>query len=144
VLLGRDAERLYIGVTCGEQPNPNARQRAHDGEVYADDCVELFLQPPGGDAYYHFGVNAVGSTMEARCAPAEQVGWNGAWEAKAGRTADGWVVEVAIPFAALGAKAEGFWRMNFGREEADTKSATCWNPTGGGFHVPAGFGEVRL
>ena len=144
VLLGHDAARLFVAVTCGGQAKPTAQQRAHDGDVWADDCVELFLQPPGSEAYYHFGVNAVGSLMESRCAPSEQVGWNCAWEARTGLTAEGWTVEAAIPLAALGGRAEGFWRMNFGREEADAKTATCWNPTGGGFHVPAGFGEVRL
>ncbi len=144
MLLGHDAARLFVAVTCGGQAKPTAQQRAHDGDVWADDCVELFLQPPGSEAYYHFGVNAVGSLMESRCAPSEQVGWNCAWEARTGLTAEGWTVEAAIPLAALGGRAEGFWRMNFGREEADAKTATCWNPTGGGFHVPAGFGEVRL
>lgn len=144
VLLGHDATRLLVAVTCGGQPAPTARPRAHDGDVWADDCVELFLQPPGSSAYYHFGVNAVGSQMESRCSGSEEIGWNCAWEAQTGRTGEAWTVEVAIPIAALGGTPTGLWRMNFGREEADAKTATCWNPTGGGFHVPAGFGEVKL
>ena len=145
VLLGHDGAKLYIAMICGGQGQPVAEQRAHDGEVWRDDCVEVLVQPPGSEAYYHFAANAAGSQMESRCVPgSEQVSWDCDWEAKAGAAGDGWLVEMAIPLAALGAKAEGFWRMNFGREEADTKTPTCWSPTGGGFHVPQRFGDVRF
>jgi len=54
------------------------------------------------------------------------------------------VVEIAIPFSVVGGQPNGFWRANFGREEADAKVATCWAPTFGGFHTPSRFGKVAF
>lgn len=142
VLLGHDGANLLVAVLCGGQPRPQAVDRAHDGSVWEDDAVEVFLQPGGTGAYYHLAVNAAGSRYDARCAPGIDAGWNGSWQAAARSGEDGWAVEMVIPFASLGARPEGAWRVNFGREEADTGSATCWSPTFGGFHTPGRFGEV--
>lgn len=145
VLLGHDAKNLYIAFTCSGQLTVTAAARPRDGAVWEDDAVEVFLQPEGSEAYYHLGVNANGAILDGKCDPAEDTRWDGKWEAKTARTADGYVVEMAIPFATLGAKAEGgWWRVNFGREEADTHVPTCWNPTLGGFHVPGRFGEMAF
>jgi len=53
-------------------------------------------------------------------------------------------LEIAVPFAAIGAKPEGIWRVNFGRDEADAGRATCWSPTFSGFHTPSRFGELKF
>jgi hypothetical protein len=143
VHVGHDATRLYVAYVCHGQAQPQASRRPHDGAVWEDDCVELFLQPPGGDTYYHFAVNAAGSLFEARC-PNSDASWNPDWEAAGGRAVDGWVLEIAVPFGALQAKPEGAWRVNFGREDQADRQATCWSPTGGGFHVPARFGDMAF
>jgi len=143
VYVGHDGGKLYVAYVCHGQPQPRAVPRAHDGAVWEDDCVETFLQPPGGETYYHLAVNAAGARFEARC-PGSDASWNPEWEAQAGRLADGWVVEIAVPWKALQGPPEGLWRVNFGREEQDTKQATCWSPTGGGFHIPARFGDMAL
>jgi len=52
------------------------------------------------------------------------------------------VAEFLIPLKAVGGAPAGRWRANFGREEADTKAATCWSPTFGGFHTPERFGVL--
>lgn len=142
VLLGHDGQRLYIACACGGQKKPVAQDRGQDGEVWKDDAIEVFLQPPGSESYYHLAVNAVGSRLDERCGGGHDTAWTASWEAKAGPDADGWSVEMAIPLDAFGAKAEGTWRVNIGREEADTQCATCWSPTFGGFHTPARFGEL--
>jgi hypothetical protein len=145
VLAGHDGANLYLAFTCGGQPNPRARERWHDGAVWEDDAVEVFLQPPGAEEYYHFAVNAAGSQYEARCAAGGlDAGWNCAWQAKAGRVEGGWAVEITIPLQAVGGAASGVWRANFGREEGDTGTATCWSPTFDGFHVPGRFGDLAL
>jgi hypothetical protein len=140
---GHDSVNLYVAFVCHGQAQPQAAQRPRDGAVWEDDCVELFLQPPGGDTYYHLAANAVGSRFEARY-PGGEVSWSPEWKAAVGRVADGWVVEIAVPFGALRAKPEGAWRVNFGREDQTAKQATCWSPTGGGFHVPARFGDMAF
>jgi hypothetical protein len=145
VLASHDDANLYLKVTCDGQPSPVAKDRPHDGPVWEDDAVEIFLQPPGEEAYYHFAVNAAGSQYEARCLPGSlDAGWNCEWKAKAGRVDGGWTVEMAIPLKALGGSPTGLWRANFGREEADTGAATCWSPTFGGFHTPGRFGDLLM
>ncbi|MHB8993619.1 MAG: carbohydrate-binding family 9-like protein [Armatimonadota bacterium] len=143
VYVGHSADKLYLAYLCRGQSQPRAAERQRDGAVWEDDCAEIFVQPPGTETYYHLAVNAAGSRFDARC-PGSDASWNPQWEAKAGRIADGWVVEVAVPWASLGAVAGGAWRVNFGREDAETKSATCWSPTFGGFHVPSRFGDMTF
>ncbi|MGE5530743.1 MAG: carbohydrate-binding family 9-like protein, partial [Bacteroidota bacterium] len=143
VYVGHTAEKLYIAYLCHGQPQPKAAERPRDGAVWEDDCAEIFLQPPGTETYYHLAVNAAGSQFDARC-PGSDASWSPEWQAKAGRLADGWLVEVAVPWKSLGATGSGAWRVNFGREEADTKAATCWSPTFGGFHVPGRFGDMTF
>lgn len=142
VLLGHDGFTLFVALVCGGQPNPSAADRPRDGAVWEDDAVEVFLQPPSCRGYYHFVVNAAGQQYDAYAEGGLDASWNADWQAAVGRTGDGWVVEMAIPFGAVGGQPSGLWRMNFGREEADTKLATCWAPTFGGFHAPSRFGVV--
>lgn len=144
VLLGHDGSTLFIAWLCGGQPEPSAADRPRDGAVWEDDAVEVFLQPPGSSGYYHFAVNAAGQQYDAYAEGGLNASWNAEWQAAAGRERDGWVVEMAIPFSVVGGQPTGFWRANFGREEADAKVATCWAPTFGGFHTPSRFGKVAF
>ncbi|MEN6644565.1 MAG: carbohydrate-binding family 9-like protein, partial [Armatimonadia bacterium] len=143
VYVGHSGDKLYIAYLCHGQPQPKAAERPRDGAVWEDDCAEIFLQPPGTETYYHLAVNAAGSRFDARC-PGSDASWNPDWEAKAGRIADGWVVEIAVPWTSIGGTATGTWRVNFGREDAELKAATCWSPTFGGFHVPGRFGDMAF
>jgi hypothetical protein len=142
VRIGHHGGQLCLAFVCAGQGKPVAQERGPDGAVWEDDAVEVFLQAPGGSVYYHFGVNAAGSRYDARGEGSTDSRWSAPWTAAAGVTEGGWVVEIAIPLSALGAKAEGVWRANFGREEADTHRASCWSPTLGSFHTPARFGEM--
>jgi hypothetical protein len=144
VLLGHDDATLWIAFTCTGQPEPEAVDRPHDAAVWEDDAVEVLVQPPGSDAYYHFVANAAGARYEARCLNGIDSSWDADWQATAGRVAGGWTVEIGIHLKSLEAAPRGLWRAEFGREEADTKAATCWAPTFDGFHTPARFGVVRF
>ena len=144
VLLGHNDATLWIAFACTGQPEPQGIDRPHDAAVWEDDAVEVFLQPAGSDAYYHFAVNAAGARYEARCLNGIDSTWGADWHAKTGLVGDGWTVEIAIPLNSLGAAPRGLWRADFGREEADTKAATCWAPTFDGFHTPARFGVIRF
>ena len=145
VLFGHDDRAIYVAFLCDGQREPKSQDRQRDGDVWEDDAVEVFLRPPGSEAYHHFALDSAGVQYEARCAGGIDQGWNGEWQAKTGRTAEGWIAEIAIPWSTLGARAEGLWRANFGREEADTAVASSWSPTfGAGFHEPGRFGEVAF
>ncbi len=138
-----DQRTLYLAFRCEGQAAPRGLARPLDGPVWEDDAVEVFVQPPG-QGYYHLAVNAGGSVYDARCTPALDSGWNGTWTARTARAGEAWTVEIAVPLATLSAKPAGLWRLNLGREEADTKRASCWCPLLGGFHTPARFGELAF
>lgn len=56
-----DDENLYIGFWI-EEPYPNAKQTARDSLIFRENDVEVFID--GGDAYYEFEINALGTVYE--------------------------------------------------------------------------------
>ncbi len=143
-----DGANLLLRVECHE-PRMDALRALcveSDGAVFADDCIEVFVQPDGAGApYYHFAANARGTRFEERL---RDTHWNGRWSVKAGRSASGWSLEITVPFATLGARpARGdLWRLNIGRErQAGGKTQlSAWSPTGSNFHDRDLFGYLLL
>jgi len=82
VKLLRDERILYVGVWAFEPliEKLQASRRGHDGPIWSDDSIEIFLGVAG--TYYQFGVNALGSTYDAR---AKDGSWNSGFRAAAGR-----------------------------------------------------------
>jgi hypothetical protein len=146
VRLLRDAQHMYVAWRCAEPLIDHlvAMGREHDGNVWEDDSVEVFLG--SGDRYYHFAANAVGSTYDAR---ERDRGWNSGFRAAAGRGKDAWTAEMAIPLAPLAAGkalpkelAANFYRT---RRATGNAEESAWSPTGSGdSHVPARFGKLVL
>ena len=155
--LAFDDTHLYLFAECLESVlNPalqqmaafKADQTAPDSAVYADDCVELFLQPdPRAEVYYHLVANSRGALYDARCAAdgATDKAWNSGAAVKARVGERSWSVEMAIPLERLGVRAPAQgdrWRANLCRAERPSRENSCWSPTGGGFHTPARFGWI--
>jgi len=96
---------LYFAFEC--QGDPGARVRGHVGvreDINRDDQVGIYLDTFDDDRRgFVFYVNAVGVQQDIRMG--EDTGLNFEWDARfrsAGRIVDdGYVVEVAIPFASL-------------------------------------------
>jgi hypothetical protein len=168
VFITYDDRALYLGVRCVEPDpaRPAGFVRAHDDEVYADDCVQVFVAPEdlrrtkaaainfGGyagaysnwyadiQAYYEFSVNGLGSTSEARNDVRD---WDGAWEAKVARWPGAWTAEIAIPLATLGvdrAPQDALWGLNLFRGRAPQFSG--WVYPGFGGYTPLPLGAMRL
>ncbi len=144
-----DDARLYLGIEAMERnldPRLNmldlvrAEETARDAAVFHDDCVEIFLQPPG-ETYYHLGVNSIGTLYDAMN---QGQPWDGACEVAATRGTDRYVIELAIGFESLGASPQGDWRANFCRERTAVEEWSTWSALQGGFHQPAEFGELRF
>ncbi|MBN2562105.1 MAG: DUF4091 domain-containing protein [Phycisphaerae bacterium] len=138
-----DADNLYVGFRCDE-PSPNqivANNTTHDGALWHDDCVELFIRRSGSKRLFHIIVNSVGATYEARD---EETGWSPALKAAAFKDKDSWSVELAIPFSALGgAPGPGeAWRANFCRERKVKSELSSWSCARGRFSSPGTFGEI--
>jgi hypothetical protein len=140
-----DGKTLYVGFICAEDNMANlvTKVTAHDGPVYTDDCVELFIAPSAAkpQIYYHFVVNAAGTFRD-------EIGQDPRWESDAkvatSRDAKGWTAQIAIPLALLGIDASvgETWRINFGREEQPHGEVSSWSPCKSGFHEPENFGTL--
>ena len=144
VRLLRDATTLFLGFRCTEPllSKLQASRRGHDGPVWDDDSIEFFIGLRG--AYYHFGINALGSTYDAR---AKDRSWNAGLQAAAGREPAAWTIELAIPLASMAGegKAPTEWTANFNRNRRVTGrfEESAWSPTySGDSHVPSRFGRM--
>ncbi|MFP3904961.1 MAG: sugar-binding protein, partial [Armatimonadota bacterium] len=142
-----DDEHLYIGVEAFEaylDPRLNmlhavkAERSGEDAPVFSDDCVEIFLQPDQQN-YYHFGANSGDGTYDARVTDSE---WDSGWQCEARRLDDRYVLEMAIPFAALAGQPEGQWRANFARERTAIDELSTWAELQTKFHEPDAFGTL--
>lgn len=98
-----DGGNLYIGAKIREEI-PQVKHRKDEDVVWEDSCLEIFLANPSPNqsiyTYRHYIINAEGYKLDE--IGSKGVGsWNGKWEAKTSRTADGWNAEIRIPASDL-------------------------------------------
>ncbi|MBU1857343.1 MAG: carbohydrate-binding family 9-like protein, partial [Verrucomicrobia bacterium] len=153
-----DDKYLYLGIECDESLLDERLQRTHeikremkerDADVYADDCVEVFLQPdPAKGAYYHLVINSLGTLYDALCGKdgSTDKGWSSNAKIAVSSDQKAWRIELAMPWSDfdMAAKDGGRFRFNICRHECPNQEYTCWSPTGQGFHQPDKFGVVVL
>jgi len=139
-----DGKFLYIAVKAHEPliGKLQTASRSHDGPVWSDDSIEIFLGTPG--RYFHFGINASGSTYDGE---GKDSTWNCGFRAAAGRGKTFWTLEAAIPLAKIapGGKVPSEWIAEFNRNRRATGSLQelSWSPTYcGDSHVPGRFGKL--
>ncbi|MBT3375547.1 MAG: hypothetical protein HN742_02860 [Lentisphaerae bacterium] len=146
---------LYVCARCDDALLDPVLQRTHeiksdvvsrDGNVFRDDCVELFLQPPGtSGTYYHLAFNPRGTLYDAVCRKdVFDTTWQSGAVVAVHAETDAWTAEVAIPWKALGGTPMrgDHWGFNAGRHRASNDEHSAWSPTGVGFHNPEAFGAV--
>ena len=142
-----DDSALYFAVAV---PVPEgvllvAEHRARDSAVYTDDAVELFLDPGReGSGYYHFVANSAGGLYDAKN---RDKAWDGKGVRCRGAVAAGlWVVEMAVPFADLGATApteSERWGVNMCLNyRSRGRIVGTWAKVKGSFHDPTNFGQL--
>jgi hypothetical protein len=151
-----DDRHLYLGVRCAEPQMARlvAHAKIHDGEVWFDDSLEIFLDTHHDHTtYFQLVANSLGTRFERTAA---DLSWTAPWEAAAQREgeapaepgeADAWVLEVAIPFASLSVDPPpvgGVWGFNLCRERyaGGSQELSNWSDTGGNFHRPQQFGHL--
>ncbi len=148
-----DGRVLYLAIECAESALVPAEQRAgqvkhavrgRDGNVFADDVIEFFLDPLNDRPYVHLAVGAGGGRYDAQ---GKDRSWNLEWTAKARLGNGRWTVEAAIPLAPiLGHPPRPGDKMGFNmaREEKPVPELSAWAPVGVGFHEPGRFGTLVL
>ncbi|MCX7969204.1 MAG: DUF6067 family protein [Armatimonadetes bacterium] len=147
------AEHIFVLFVCDE-PNLEAMKRnikQHDGEVWTDDCVEVFLTPEPSEParYYHIVVNSLGTVRDEFWQKGkEDVGWDSKARVGVSVGSDRWVAEIAIPIRSLNRMPifSDVWLVNFARQRYSVfpPELSTWQPCKVSFHEPQNFGELKL
>ncbi len=143
-----DGQALFVGCELLESSMEalRAEKTADDvSDVFANDCVEIFIQPdPETGEYFHLVGSAGGARYDA-IASGGPIDWSPKWQLAVGRGPDRWCLEAAIPLAEVrlaGVQEGQSIRFNVCREETPHKELSCWSLTGGTFHNASRFGEL--
>jgi len=122
--------------------------------MYADSCVEIFLNPSGDRKnYFHFIVNAKGVLYDSSCKLNDKT--NLAWNCEGATTssqlnADGYTVTLTVPEASIGAFNPKGFPVNFARHRSlkgdlPKEIYYQWSPvTGQSFSYLERFGVMYL
>lgn len=147
-----DAGTLYVAARIALPGGraPLAGQREHDGKLWFDDNLELFLKPePDSDVVLHLVVTAGGATgdfrEDANADPEDAGRWAPAWQAKVAAGDGGWSLEAALPLAGLAARPPGrghVWSVKAGVVRRGAPNAMWPRNTEGSFHNARAFGAL--
>ncbi len=149
VRMGYDDKNLYIAVRV-EEPEMDkvkATITQHDGGVWGDDDLEIYLAATGkATPYLVFMLNSIGTTEESSM-DASAASFNAPWKCKVNREASAWTAEIAIPFSSLGVgkpKPNAIWYGNICRGRTHANQISSWSKTNGAFHDADSFGEFSF
>ncbi|MEN6641840.1 MAG: carbohydrate-binding family 9-like protein [Armatimonadia bacterium] len=141
-----DDKALYVGFECPEPAMAEvaAKVNDHDGMVWMEDGIELFMAGAARKPYAHMIVTTGNVVLDEANQDAQA--WNPKLQTAVSKGNNGWSVEIAVPWSELakaGVKREPLMTFNFGRSRytgEDPQTHTAWSATYSGFHVPERFG----
>jgi len=150
VRLCYDSDALYIAYDCtlpeGAAPVGSVGDR-DTGSPWHEDSAEIFLAPGPArpEDHYQLVTNSSGLIFDLHSG---QKSWNGDWSVATAATEGHYYVEVAIPFASLGAATPQpgeRWRANFCRDVATpAKAYESWADVGQTYKAPELFGWLQF
>jgi len=154
-----DDANLYVAYECaGMDVSRVATEPAERDarEILRGDHLELLLDTKGHEqAYLAFAVTPAGGQGDYRAHYESFTGqfqrktdWNGDWSAKTVLREDGYAVELAVPFATLGAtpRPGDVWRMNLLLRSLDDQgkaAVVSWASYEEAFHLPRHEGTLH-
>jgi uncharacterized protein DUF5916/cellulose/xylan binding protein with CBM9 domain len=128
-----DDDRLYIAVRCfdSEAGRILAREQRRDATMEGDDLVEIVLDPFADRRNgYLFQLSAGGAKTDGLIDTSKgdvRYEWDGLWEGKARRDAEGWAAEVAVPFKTISFNTQaGAWGLNVQRTIRRKQEVVRW------------------
>ncbi|MFW6059143.1 MAG: carbohydrate-binding family 9-like protein [Phycisphaeraceae bacterium] len=157
-----DNENLYVMFRCTEPILDAVTQRQHefvvgetehDGDVYRDASCAVLFQAEEDGPLYEIGANALGTVIDARCDASNiwhsrDLSWSSEARASATTRNGSWVLELAIPWQAMGMdgapEVGSESRIALTRLARAREEYSAWNPTGSGVHNPEPLGRVRF
>jgi len=150
VFLTYDDVALYVAVSCdeGQLEKLSDKAKTRDSEeILRDDFIELLIAPSRtSPAYSRILINPAGTVADLGGADGS-VAWTcEGLQVQAQRGSFRWLVELAIPFSALGAKpADGdVWGFNVARYRSQDGEFSCYAGagTGVGYRSPGNFATL--
>src|SRR6267378_1050546 len=119
VVVTRD--RVYFGFLC-KDPDPRriaVHTMRRDGVMTGDDTVSIVLDTYGDHRTgYFLKINAAGARADGLISDPQSASldWDGIWDVRTARSADGWSAEVVIPSRTLSfARGLDAWGLNVER-----------------------------
>src|SRR5437762_2544281 len=124
VYIAYDDAALYIGAKLYDaHPDSIVARLARRDEGTSSDRFQVYI-----DSYhdkrsgFYFGVNAAGTLYDGTLYNDDwdDNTWDGVWEAKVTRNAEGWIAEMRIPYSQLRfvRRSQYVWGINFRRDIA--------------------------
>lgn len=115
------SDAIYFGFDCHD-PKPDSvaiHTMRRDGDQSGDDTVSIVLDTYGDRRTgYFFQINAVGARVDGLIdnPQSASLDWDGIWDARTARTADGWSAEIVIPSRTLDfTRGLNEWGLNIER-----------------------------
>lgn len=160
VYLTYDANNLYVAFECfkADMGNLAANQTRRDSFFFSDDHVEILIDTfLDGRNCYAFALNPLGTQTDRRLINegsnrrtgqstiGTAISWDCNWEGQAGKAADKWVAEFAIPFAELRFSKEmttATWGINFWRNDESPAEEQTWADLGERQYAVSRFGHL--
>jgi len=147
--VGYDDTFLYFGVHCDE---PNAKRLSptaagrDTGQVFRGETIEIFVDPRHDHQGYHqFAVNLANAFYDSRRTDPT---WNCQAKTATRIVADGWELEVALPWADLGVEPKTGAVVGFNvcrdRYAGGAREWSNWAQTKANFHDPIRFAHLVL
>ena len=141
-----DADHLYIGAYLHDREpgrivvNDMKKDFSEDQQDDFEVLLDTFRDRANG---YVFSTNLAGARADRQVANEGRevnASWDGVWTVKTQRLADGWIVEMAIPFKTLrfDFDAAPSWGINFSRHIRRKNEVDFWAP------VPRAFNLTRV
>jgi hypothetical protein len=145
---GYDDENLYVAFQNFEPAMKELKVvgEGRDSSVWNGDSVEISIQPDTKDnAFYHFILGPSNVQWDASDKDkTADMSFNPNWKSATSQNADGWVVEVAIPWRELqmsAPKSGQTLRVNLARQRlASETELSSWSQFIGGFQEVSNFG----
>jgi len=142
-----DSSAMYIVWRRYQTRIAKSEATARDGALWADDAVEIFIQPHQGvGPYYQFIGNAAGVYWDSEGPDGK---WNGEWTYAASVTTSYWEAELRVPWSNFGGgvpAAGTVLGFNFCTDVQDQPpSSDTWAPLGAAsFHDASKYGSLVI
>ncbi len=131
----QDDRALYFGVICRDSDPSGiiALDMRRDAPLSNDDYIGIYLDTYHDHRnFYYFSTNVLGTRRDGIVTDARfyNTAWNGIWEVRTQKTADGWTAEFRIPFSTLrfGGDAPMTWGLQLSRAIRRKQESDYWAP----------------